>query len=149
VTATNHTATGILIGAVITQPYLAIPAALASHVVMDALPHFGGDISHTAKRFKIYLAIDCGMAASLLALVFAAAPTGWLLMLVCGIVAASPDLLWIPFWIDELRGKKRRKGNRVTRFLSWIQWGERRWGWTIELVWFAVAAYFVLRLLPR
>lgn len=39
--ATNHVLAGALLGSVITSPYLLIPTALASHVVMDLLPHWG------------------------------------------------------------------------------------------------------------
>lgn len=144
-TASNHTVTGALIGASISHPLLAIPIALGSHIVLDALPHFGGNISHTSRNFKVYLALDAALAASVLFLIMAAQPTNWLLMISCGVVAASPDLLWIPFWIDELQGKARRHANRLNRFLSWIQWGERPWGWIIEAVWFGGAIYFLVQ----
>ena len=39
--ATNHVLAGALLGSAITSPYLLIPTALASHVVMDLVPHWG------------------------------------------------------------------------------------------------------------
>ncbi len=39
-TATSHAILGALIAAKITNPYLAVPLALASHIVGDAIPHW-------------------------------------------------------------------------------------------------------------
>ena len=146
-TATNHTITGILIAAVVKEHAVALPAALASHLLLDMLPHYGGKkLSQKSKRFKIMLAVDCGVAASILFLVAAAQPTGWLLMVSCGILAASPDLLWLPNWLRMLAGKKLKPRNKLEYFLGCIQWCERPWGWIVEIVYYVAA---LMLLLPR
>ena len=146
-TATNHTITGILIASVVKEPLLALPIALISHLVLDMLPHYGGKkLSQKSKSFKIMLAVDCGVAASILLLVAAAQPTGWLLMVSCGILAASPDLLWLPNWLRTLSGKKLKPRNKLENFLGRIQWCERSWGWMVEVVYYAAA---LTLLVPR
>ncbi len=148
-TATNHTLTGALIAANFPKPLIAIPLALASHLVLDALPHFGGDqLSHTDTKYFIILASDAAMAAFVLSLIIVVGPAHWLLMITCAIIAASPDLLWLPYWIAELRGQKHQLG-KLSRFLSWIQWGERPWGWIFELIWFLPASFLLGKILSR
>lgn len=147
-TASNHTITGTLIAASLPNPAVALPLALASHLVLDMLPHYGGDISHLDRRFKIIVGSDAFVALATLTFVFFTQPAHWLLMISCGIVAASPDLLWLPYWIAELNHKHRPFG-KVSRFLSRIQWGERTWGWIFEVMWFVPALYLLIRYLAR
>ena len=53
-TASNHVAAGALIGAVI-NPWLAAPAAVTSHFVLDAMPHYGYEGERELKRLKLSL----------------------------------------------------------------------------------------------
>ncbi|MFZ1324307.1 MAG: hypothetical protein WAQ57_04090 [Candidatus Saccharimonadales bacterium] len=54
----NHAAAGAGIALAVRQPLLALPLALASHFVLDALPHYGkkppkaGPITRFHKRFQ-------------------------------------------------------------------------------------------------
>ncbi len=138
-TATNHTITGVIVATVIANPLLALPVALASHLVLDAMPHFGSkELSHTDKKFFYIVGVDAFVAATLLLLTAGFQPTNWLLMVACGVTSASPDLLWLPYWVAELRGRPK-KPSQVYRFLGWIQWCERSWGWTFEAVYFCLA----------
>jgi hypothetical protein len=41
--AINHTVFGSLIATTISEPAIALPLALASHFLMDAIPHYGED----------------------------------------------------------------------------------------------------------
>jgi hypothetical protein len=54
----NHAALGAVIGLVTKDPLIAIPAAFASHFVLDALPHYGirGDEGYAAlfKQWQSY-----------------------------------------------------------------------------------------------
>ncbi len=149
-TATNHTITGILVAAAYPHPLVAIPLALASHLVLDSLPHYGDDkLPHRSSKFKLIVASDAIVALIVLLTVLFAIPTHWFLLLICGVVAASPDLLWLPYWIDELRRKKAKKKYPLIRFLSWIQWGERAYGWIFEFIWFIGATYLLVPVLSR
>jgi hypothetical protein len=60
-TATNHVITGAILVAAIKNPVVALPLALASHFVLDYLPHFGdktGLTKRTTNRFKVMIGID-------------------------------------------------------------------------------------------
>lgn len=132
-TATNHILTGALIGGLVKQPYLALPLALVSHYVLDVLPHFG--VSEDEKLiFRKVLIADTFLAfVILLWLAFTGLPQP-VLLVACGIVAASPDLLWLPYFIAELRGKMKPFG-WYSRIAKKIQWAERPWGMVIEVAW--------------
>lgn len=147
-TATNHTLTGALIVGAVANPLVALPLALGSHFVLDALPHYGGAISHTTTKYKFILATDCLMAASVLSLIVITRPEHWVLMFLCAVVAASPDLLWLPYWIDDLKGKPREL-SKLARFLGWIQWAEKPWGWPFELAWFSAAGYVLIKVVTK
>lgn len=71
-TATSHAIIGLVIAAKISNPYLAIPLAVASHVVADLFPHWDTGTNHnkkTGKRFFFESAIDV-TAGFLLSYVF-------------------------------------------------------------------------------
>jgi len=143
-TASNHVVTGALIGAIVPVPVVAIPLALASHLVLDASPHFGSkNMTLTDTKFMAILGTDIFVSLMILSAVYIARPTNWILMLVCAVVSASPDLVWLPYWIKELRGKNFKR-SRLAHFLGWIQWGERPWGWLVEIGYFVAIIYFLI-----
>jgi hypothetical protein len=143
-TASNHVVTGAVIAVAVGQPILALPLAFASHFVLDVLPHYGAD-NHTSRLFLYSLVVDMGIAASFLLYLVLQQPDSWLLLFACAVLAASPDLLWLPYWVLELRGKPKPLG-KVAHWLAKIQWGERSWGIIIELVWFAVMMTIFIKL---
>lgn len=60
-TATGHALIGLAIAAKIQNPFLAIPIAIASHVLADLFPHWDTGTNHkkkTMKRFILESAID-------------------------------------------------------------------------------------------
>lgn len=144
-TGSNHVVAGALIGAVMVQPAAAIPAALASHFIMDALPHYGDNNQNSwlNRHFKYVLATD-----GLIMLVFFCAiallqPAGWALMMLCALVAVLPDVIWLPHYLADLRHDPKPLG-KFARFSKWIQWGERPWGIYIELVFLAILVSVLL-----
>lgn len=146
-TATNHVLTGALIAASLPEPIIAVPLAFTSHFLLDALPHYGrSKIALTDKRFFMILSTDIWVASTILILLFTAKPLHWQLMIVCAIVSASPDLLWLPYWIRHLRGKVYKK-SFVVVVLGRIQWAERPWGWTIELLFFGIMSFYLFQFL--
>lgn len=133
-TATNHTLTGIVIVAVVPNPLLGVVLAFLSHFALDALPHLGQlGWGHSDKRFLILLAVDCSFALSVLVLLAIAQPSSWPWLIAGGIAGASPDLMWFSHWLRSMRHKKSRSLNVIERFHSNLQWGERPWGWLIEI----------------
>lgn len=134
-TATNHALTGALIGLTISNPWLAVPAALLSHVICDMIPHFGmGEAWIKQKSFRLYLLGDALLCIVLVGLMAITAPAGWLLAVVCAFVATSPDLLWIrKFMLRQQRKPFHETG--LERFLVKIQWFEKPSGLIVELAW--------------
>ncbi len=138
-TGSNHLVTGALIAAAVPVPWVALPLAFVSHFVLDALPHFGDTNKHSwlNRHFKYVLGVDALiMTVFLLALVILQ-PLHWVLILIAALVAVSPDVLWIPYYLADQRGVERPE-SRVAKLFKWIQWGERPWGIYVEAVWLVV-----------
>ena len=134
-TGSNHVVAGALIGAVVVQPVVAVPVALASHFIMDALPHYGDNNKSTwlNRHFDYVLAVDATITLSFLITLLAIQPTNWVLMLACAVIAVLPDVVWLPHYLADMRGQTKPHG-RFARFSKWIQWGERPWGIYIEAI---------------
>jgi len=150
VTATNHALTGAVIGLVAANPLVALPAALLSHYVLDALPHY-----HTAMPdeklyktlgFKLYLMTEALLCFAIVQFLFFSHPVNWLLAAICAFVAAAPDLLSINQYILIREGKKW-KPNLYTKFASKIQWFERPTGAVVEIVWFVSLVIILVKIL--
>lgn len=144
-TATNHVITGAVIGAAVSNPVVALPLAFLSHFALDVLPHYKHAKAHTSQKFLISLAVDVGIASAILASIVIAQPQHWPLIVASAILAASPDLLWLYYWIPELR-KKPKPFDPVARLLGRIQWSESSWGILLELPWFILMLYVFFRL---
>lgn len=140
-TATNHTLAGAIIGASIANPVLALLLALVSHLLLDLLPHFG-KISIKTRQFKLYLGADIALASLVLLGILIVLPANWLLIIACGVIAASPDLLSFPRWLAALKNQKYTQ-NKLQNFLGRIQWGETKRGLIFEIP-FAIAAAITL-----
>lgn len=140
-TGSNHVVTGALIATVIPQPLVAVPLALLSHFVLDMLPHFGDTDQHSwlNRNFIYILAADAFICASFLLALVILQPVNWVLMIICGVVAVSPDALWLPYYLAERKGIQREH-SPLAKLFKWIQWGERPSGIYIE------AAAFVMLL---
>jgi hypothetical protein len=140
-TAINHALTGAIIGLSISQPALALPLALSSHFVCDAIPHFGlnGVASNEtwikSPRFKRMLIIDACACGLLVLTLLLTKPQHWLSACICAFLAASPDFLWINHFLKAKANKPWRPG-LLSRFASYIQWFEKPIGGLVELTWF-------------
>ena len=145
-TATNHALTGAAIGLLVGEPLIAVPAAIASHFICDALPHYGrvGPDSKTigSKGFRNYLLSDAALCFVLVAILAVLQPQNWLLAAVCAFLASAPDFGWINKF-RKARQNKPWRPNRYSRFARDIQWFQRPIGWTVEAIW-AVAAVAII-----
>ncbi len=136
-TATNHALTGALIGFSISDPWVALPLAFLSHFILDVIPHYGSNQNSNnwikTTKFKIILTIDicCCLVLGSLLLIFR--PKGFVLALICAIIATSPDLIHIRKFI-LLNKHKTIKLNVIERFSAVIQWYERPSGAFVELI---------------
>lgn len=61
---TPHTAAGLAIGSVVGNPLLVVPAAIASHFVLDAIPHWQETLAPYVPTKKTYvrIAVDLTLA---------------------------------------------------------------------------------------
>lgn len=135
-TATNHALTGAIIGLSVHNPWLAIPAAVASHLICDALPHFGSADKDIIKKrqFMNYLFAEATLCALLVFVLLLVHPAYWILGAVCAFAATSPDFISIRRFI-AIRSGKVFHPSALERFLKNIQWFERPIGAAVETVW--------------
>lgn len=144
--AINHALTGTLIGLLIEQPAAAVPIALASHFVCDAIPHHGGGKSEKSRNsglsFEHLLIIDTVLCVVLVIILALTRPENWILAAACAFVAASPDFLHYKRWRLMRRGI-HAKLTPYGRFANGIQWFERPIGGIVEVAW-ALAAIILI-----
>lgn len=142
-TVTNHMMTGALIALVVKQPTLAIPLALISHFVIDAVPHYGyGSLPPSErdgqKHFLGKQIADTYFALGLFWLVpylLRNHQTSFITS-ICMLVAFLPDAVWSYQYVRAQRRGFYGERNWFTRFHKAIQWCERPWGIYVELIWF-------------
>jgi len=141
-TATNHVLTGMVIASAIPNPAIALPAALLSHFLMDALPHYTDpDIGINSFKFKLILGADAYIAAMCLLLVFMLQPANMWVIIAGGILAAAPDLMWLPDFIAALKHEPAPVYGSIRQFHHRIQWWAKPAGAYVEAVWFVVAFF--------
>lgn len=128
------------------EPLIAIPAAVVSHFICDALPHYGrvGPDSKTigTKGFVQYLLSDATLCMLLVAILAVLQPQNWGLAALCAFLAAAPDFGWINKFRKARSGKPWRP-SLYSRFARDIQWFQRPIGWPVEIAW-AIAAIIVI-----
>ncbi len=147
-TATNHTVTGMVIATAVKTPWAAVPLAFASHFLLDAIPHFGNHpvINKRVQAFTVFLAADMAVAMSLLLSVLLLSPPGVWLIVACGIIAASPDLMWIPEYLAMISKRPVPKSGVIKKFHSSLQ-KELPGAFALEAVWFVVMSGLLLWLM--
>lgn len=126
--------TGALIMTFVADPVLGLALAFLSHPFLDMLPHYGVEPSNLLAFLPGFLA-DVAIASSVLLALLLVQPPEYLWLVLGGVLAASPDLLSIPHFVDSLLHRPYRPGP-VRRFLSWIQWSQTVPGVVVEALWF-------------
>lgn len=145
-TATNHVTTGAVFAAVTVSflpAWLILPLAFLLHFVLDAIPHYGekDDWGKALDRLRWLLPLDAGVAALILLAIFLVRPEYWALVMVAGVLCASPDLWSVTRYIRFLqRGDTSLNPDWFAQFHHKIQRYERPWGAWVEAAWFAVAS---------
>lgn len=132
-TASNHVVAGAVIAAAVPQAAIALPLAFVSHFIMDALPHYGDNDNHSwlNRHFKYVLGVDLFLTVAFLVGLLVIQPANWILLVLAGLVAVSPDILWLPYFLADLK-HEQKEHSKLAKLLKWIQWGERPWGIYIE-----------------
>lgn len=134
--ALNHALFGGIIAVTVRQPALFVPAAAASHFVLDVLPHFGNaeSFGRYSKRYYRVIKIDGILTiATGISLLFLWPKMGGIIFL-GGFSAVVPDLLW------PLAPKTKPNSllGKFFRFHKAIQLSESRKGIFFEMVWLGV-----------
>lgn len=101
-TATGHALIGTVIAAKIGNPALAIPIALGSHFLADALPHWDtGTNRHKKSKTRFFIEsfadLTIGFVLSWLLIVLFFPSTNLLYAFIMIIVSQSPDWLTAPY----------------------------------------------------
>jgi hypothetical protein len=143
-TATNHMLTGAVVAVGLHHPLLIAPVAIASHFLLDVLPHFGVHHDDPIKRnkhplFQFMVVVDVALSAALLALLpfILKGIISWWVLLLGMIFAFLPDVIWLTRFVHEIRYKRKYEEETwFSRFHHKIQWGERSWGVFVEIVFF-------------
>jgi hypothetical protein len=145
--AINHALTGAVIGLAVGKPALALPAALVSHYVVDAIPHHG--TAHSPKlwmrsaSFKQLLILDALLCLSLVVVLSVFQPQHWLLASIAAFLAAAPDLASIRRFMRIIARQNWRPG-RYSTFATSIQWFERPIGAVVEAAWFVAGVVIIV-----
>lgn len=144
--------TGAILGLSIANP-VALPLAIASHYVLDGIPHHGHkDLSIKSRAFKVTLAVDTLLCIALVVVLLAKHPAYWWLAALCAFLAASPDFMWFGDFISALRGQPRKdpkSRHHLVRLHGWIQWFQKPVGIGVELAWAFGAIIFLIYLIKR
>lgn len=102
----NHTTTAVLIAVTVKQPEIAVPLALASHFVLDVIPHHGEDLrfERGSANFWPKVAGDALLSLVVVALAVLAWPHQGAIITACALAAILPDLLWPVAWHVQHKG---------------------------------------------
>lgn len=151
-TATNHALTGAIIGLSVGSPLIALPAALLSHFVCDAIPHFSDPKLKAGSRdFASYLICDALGAVAVALFLTILRPEAWFLACWCAFLATSPDLMWAGSFFRAQKSKKKDAdivlpAHRLARFHDRIQWFAKPIGAGVEYVWAGGALVILAKL---
>lgn len=138
-TGMNHALTGAAIGLALQNPLLVVPAAFASHFVLDSLPHFDHPLYTFGNKhaWKLYT-IDGIIALTGVVLTMVYAPTLLLPIILGAIFAVLPDATLLHYY------KTGKAKHWFHNFHTGIQWFERPIGLFVEasyLVFIATTIY--------
>jgi hypothetical protein len=134
-TGFSHAATGVAIAVAVPHAVFALPLAFVSHFVLDKLPHWGNQ--HLDGRHKVFrriVLLDTIAAVSFVLLMMFAMPHHALLIALAAMAATVPDLMWLPNFIREIKGRAQKPHNAIMRW-HWNLQFERRWGIATEGFW--------------
>ena len=112
---TPHAVTGAAIGALLPNPWLAVPLAIGSHFVLDSMPHWQETLAPYKPTKKTYIRIplDISLSIGLVLLVSAWHPAATLSIWLGAIFANVPDLDTIVVLVPRL------KAGLLQRFWDW------------------------------
>ncbi len=107
-TATGHAIIGTVIAAKIANPLLAVPIALISHVIADAIPHWDTGTNRDKKEYKklftdTVLDVVLGFVLSYLLVVLLFPKTSLTYAFALIIISQSLDWLTAPYYFFNIK----------------------------------------------
>ncbi len=138
----NHALAGGLIAKLVPWP-LAIPLALASHFLLDMLPHYGipHHLRDDSKFWKVFFTIDF---FATLSLAFWAISNQHYALYFAGQIAVLPDFVWVAHVVRHRSFSLSKSTSRYEKWHMRIQRFERPWGLWLELPLAALLFYIVI-----
>jgi hypothetical protein len=132
----SHAATGALVAVAIHNPWIGLPAAFASHFVLDAIPHWDVFPNNFMLR-RAALAVDITLTLWMLIILALSVDAPRKLVIGGGVLGVLPDLMWAPYFITGKMSKTDKKTplHLARRFHFWIQIKEFSRGFYIEISW--------------
>lgn len=124
----NHVLAGSIVAVIVPAPIVPI-AAFVSHFVLDLAPHFGNSnrVYPYTRPFKIWLIVDAILCFACLAFAITLFPEKWVIVSIGAFFGTLPDFLWL------LRHRWKAWFDRFLDWAEWIQWGERPYGWILDV----------------
>ena len=148
-TGLNHAATGALVAAAFNKPLISLPAALLSHFVVDAIPHWNYNVpGGVGGRIRVMIADLFLSLTLLLLLALSVGATGWLIV-AGGLLGIAPDTMWLRFFLTgkpAIHGNRKSLINRIREFHSWIQWSETSKGLLVEIAWLPIVIWLIYQI---
>lgn len=133
--ATNHALTGALVATAIGEPLLGLPAALLSHFVIDAIPHWNYQVPGGPRLRQTVIGFDILSSAIVIIILAWALDVNFWLFALGGMLAILPDTMWLPNIISDKLTEKDGSSllHMLRRLHKKIQWSETTKGLFIEL----------------
>jgi drug/metabolite transporter (DMT)-like permease len=140
----NHVAFGSLIAVTIKQPLLVAPFALASHFVLDILPHHGNDpYFRRGSRAYILRSVFDALASLILAIILARSfPDLASVIYIGAFLSIFPDF----FWAVANRPLTNTTLIQFLQFHKRIQTRESRRGIYFEIFWFVLVLFLLYQM---
>ena len=127
---TNHTLTGIALGLTIDDVVVLAPAAVASHYLLDSVPHFGAEkLNFLQPVGRIFAFFDCLAALSVAVASVIIWPHRFAQLFIGVLGATLPDLHYVPYYV-----LKKRFWQPMLDFHHVIQ-TERWYLFPVEIIW--------------
>jgi hypothetical protein len=148
-TGLNHALTGALVAANINRPVIALPVALLSHFVIDAVPHWNYELKPHIARRQLVMFADLALSLALLLVLAATVDANPYLVIAGGLLGILPDTMWLRYFITgrpSIHGSPKRLINRIRQFHFWIQWSETSKGFFVELLWFPLMLWLIYQI---
>lgn len=146
-TVTNHAITAANLSLAV-QKWWILPIALASHFVIDFLPHYGEKPARRGRRFISIQVVDATVLLIIIWLAVSNPANNNTLIWLAMVLAILPDSIWVYRFMRERKGIKNTPIGVFSKIHSKFNWQEKNWGWMYEIGWFLFMLIIFIGLIP-